>query len=407
MVAEEEKEVKEVTLIGFLAAVLKWRRMIIRNFIIFSVIGLAIALLLPHWYTSTATLFPPENQTGTGLGLLSLVSEIPFNLGNAFGLTTTPSDLYMGILRSRNVRVQVIKKLDLLTVWEEDSMEDALRRLDGQIEIDRSEEGLITISATARTRERAQKMCEALIQELDRVNRNARYTTARHTREFIEKRLKESNRDLHKAAEALRDFQKKHGVISLEDQTKAAIEAAAQLRAQMALKEVEYDVLKKQLSPSHEKVKLVQANIEALQQQLDKIEHGLNLANDDMIIPFSKLPDVGLRYVFLLKDLEVQKAIYELLAKQYEQARIQEMRDTPTVEVLDAPALPERKSKPKRAYIVIAAWMLSFFVSGFVIVLNGYLDRVRQNNPEDYERFTNIYTQFRKDLRRFIPFRKS
>jgi len=400
---ESSSETKTVTFIGFLTTVFEHRRLIVRNFILFAVLGLVLALLLPHWYTSTTVLMPPESQS-SGLGLMSLIGDMPFDLSGAFGLGNTMSDVYIGILRSRNVRENIIKKFDLMTLWEREFMYDALKRLDDQVRIDITEEGLLTISVTTRSRELSQKMCRAFVEELDRVNRTTRYTSAKHTREFIEKRLSEADADLRTAAEAMRDFQLQHGVISLEHQTVASIEAAAEIQAQISLNEVEYEVLKKQLSPSHERVRLVENRLQALRRQLNRIELGNGVSNKNLLLPFSKIPDLGLQYVFLFKDLEVQKAIFELLTKQYEQAKIQEMRDTPTVEVLDEAEWPDRKSKPKRALVVLAAIFFGFFVSGFTISVNGYMQRMRQNDPEQYHRFMTSYETFRRDIR--WPLRK-
>jgi capsule polysaccharide export protein KpsE/RkpR len=292
-----------------------------------------------------------------------------------------------------------------MALWKIKLMEDALRRLDGLTDIDQTEEGLIVIATTERSAELAQKMAQAYVEELDRVNRNLRFSTARQTREFIEKRLKETEAGLHRTAENLRDFQKKYGVISLEEQTRASIKAAAEIRAQVAVKEVEYTVLRQQVDESHEHIKLLKTNIAALEQQLQRVENGAN-SSRDVLLGFSNLPDLGMQYVFLLKDTEVQKAIYKLLAQQYEEARIRETRDTPTVQLLDAPALPERKSKPKRLYIVLAGVMLSFFVSGFEIILSSYLNRLKTAAPEDYNRLLEAYAALRDDAKRLIPWKR-
>jgi uncharacterized protein involved in exopolysaccharide biosynthesis len=393
-----EIETREITLAHFFAILVKWRRRIFRNFVIFAAVSLVIALLLPKWYSSHASLLPPEMESSSGMGLFSLMADLPVNLKSIIGGTgASPSELYMGILRSRNLREEVIKKLDLMSRWKINVMEDALRTLDGLTDIDQTEDGLIIISTTERSGELAQKMAQAYVEELDRVNRNLRFSTARQTREFIEKRLKETEAGLQRTAESLRDFQKKYGVISLEEQTRASIRAAAEIRAQVAVKEVEYEMLRRQFSESHEQIKLLKANIAALEQQLQRVEDGEN-SSKDVLLAFSNIPDLGMQYVFLLKDTEVQKAVYKLLAQQYEEARIRETRDTPTVQVLDAPALPHRKSKPKRLYFVLAGVMLSFFVSGFEIILRSYLDRLKTTAPEDYNRVMEAYETLRADL---------
>lgn len=397
-----EKETQEISLAAFFATLVQWRKLILRNFIILAVVSLIIALLLPKWYTSRATLLPPETESGSSLSAFSVMADLPFNLKSLIGGGTSPSELYLGILRSRNLREAIIKKLELMKLWETEYMADALRTLDDVTELDQTEEGLIIIATTAQSQELAQKMAQAYIDELDRVNRNIRFSTAQQTRAFIEKRFQQAEQDMQRTVGALRDFQKEHGVISLEEQTKASIKAAAELRAQMVVKEVEYDVLRKQFSESHEQIRLLKSSLEALGQQLQRVEAGTN-GTDEVLIPFSDLPDLGMKYVFLLRDTDVQRAIYKLLAQQYEEARIREMRDTPTVQVLDAPALPERKSKPKRLYYVLAGMLLSFLVSGGVIFFNNYLDRLRATESENYTRLLGAYESLRTDLRWFLP----
>ena len=394
-----EKESQEISFASFFATLVKWRKLILRNFVILTAVSLIIALLLPKWYTSSATLLPPETESGSSLSAFSLMADLPFNLKGLIGGGTNPSELYLGILRSRNLREAIIKKLDLAKLWESEFMIDALRTLDDLTELDQTEEGLIVVATTAQTQELAQKLALAYIEELDRVNRNIRFSTAQQTRAFIEKRLTQAEQDMQRTVGALRDFQKKHGVVSLEEQTRASIRAAAELRAEMVVKEVEYNVLRQQFAESHEQIRLLKSNLEALRQQLQRVEGGANGGTDEVLIPFSNLPDLGMQYVFLLRDTEVQRAIYKLLAQQYEEARIREMRDTPTVQLLDAPALPERKSKPKRLYYVLAGMILSFLLSGFIIFFNNYLDRLRINEPENYQRLLGAYESLRADLR--------
>lgn len=400
-------EKQTITLVSFLTRIFENRRLIARNVLIYTVVGLIIALILPFWYTSTAVMLPPEARGSSGLNIVSMVTDLPFDISGAFGIGNAMTNIYIGILNSRNVREAVIKKLNLIAIWEKVYMEDALRQLDAQTLIDITEEGLMVISTTAKTRDRAKAMCQAFLDELDRVNKETRLTNARYTREFIEKRYKEADRDLHTAAEAMRDFQKENGVFSIEDQVVAAIEAAADIRAQFATSEVEYEVLRKRLSPSHDNIKLIEHRLEALRNQLDRIEFGDKTSNGNVLIPFSEIPELGLQYIFLYRDVEVQKAIYQLLAKQYEQARIQETKDTPTVELLDVPSMPERKSKPKRAFIVLAASFLSFFVSGFTISLNGYMDRVRAKDSDGFNRFDAAYQALRHDIGRLVRFKRS
>lgn len=387
----------KITGVDAIAILVKWRKFFVTNFLLFSVVAAIISLVLPKWYTSTATLMPPEQQSMTGLDLGALLGDLPFNIPSLPGMAG-PSDLYVAILKSRNVREAVINDLDLKRIFEQSTMEDALRKLDGVTRIDKTEENIIVVRCTARSRKLAADMARAFVQHLDRVNKSTRSTSARYTREFIEKRLTESESDLKNAAEAMRDFQRSNKVIALEEQTKAAITSAAQLEAEVALSEINYNIARRNMDASHPELQNLAIKINELKRQLEKIETGARLDTTSFLVPFEKIPDFGLKYAFLLKDVEVQKAIYKLLMQQYEQAKIQEAKDTPTIQILDQPVEPEKRSKPKRAIIVIASALMSVFVSFFIIFVLEYLQQIRRTDPVSHEKLEQAWSTIKQDL---------
>lgn len=394
-------EKTKITSIEALSILVKWRKFIIINFFLFSLTAAIISLILPKWYTSTCTLLPPQEQSMGGLDLMSLIGDMSFNLPNLPGMSG-PSDVYVAILRSRNVQQAVVKENNLQEIYKKKTMQETLKTLSSHTQIDKSEENIIIIKTTARNRKLAAKMARSYVNNLDRVNNTTRITSARYTREFIEKRLQTANSDLEAAAKALRDFQKKNKVISIEEQTKAEISTAAQLEAEVALAEVSYNIAKKTMSSNHPDLEKLHLKLLELKKQVQKIETGTNLDSSRYVVPFEKLPDLGLQYAFLLRDVEVQKAIYKLLVQQLEQAKIQEARDTPTIQILDAPVEPELKSKPKRAIIVIVAAIFSVFVSFFIIFIFEYINRLQKIDPYSHQKLINSLHILKKD----IPFRR-
>jgi len=398
----------EISFAEAVSILVKWRKFIVINFLAFCIIAAVISLLLPPWYTAQTTLLPPEGQTATGSGLMSLMEGLPISMPALPGMVG-PSDIYIAILRSRNVREGVIKKLNLMQVYKAETMEMACEILANRTKIDKTEENIIVIKVTDRSRQRAAAIARAYVEELDRVNKNLRTSTARYTREFIEKRLKETEERLIKAAEALKEFQEKYKTVSIEDQTRAAIEAAAQVRAEIMLQEVKYNVLRRNLDESHSEVKKVKYNLMELQKQLEKIETGVNLNDGEYLIPFSEIPDLKLRLTFLTRDLEVQKALYKLLTEQYEQAKIQEAKDTPTIQVLDKAVPPQKRSKPKRRIIVMIAAILSLFVSGFVIFSSEYYQNLKTKNSQEYTALEKALLTLKGDvegIKRVLLFKK-
>lgn len=389
-----------ISIVEIFSILVKWRKIIVINFLLFSIVSAGISLLLPKWYTSTCTLLPPEQQSMGGLDLMSMLGDMPISLPSFPGLTG-PSDVYIAILRSRNVREKIVTDLGLQELYGTTTMIDALAILDGLTKIDKSEENIISISTTAKTKSLAVAMAKLYVENLDRVNLTTKITSAKYARVFIEKRLKKVNLDLEQAAVNLRDFQKKHNFISVEEQTKAAIEAAAKIEAEIALVEIENNIARSSMASSHPLVKTLDLRLKELKKQVAKIETGKNLDENSYVIPFEKLPDLGMQYSFLLRDVEVQKAIYKLMVQQHEQAKIQEAKDTPTVQILDHPIEPEKRSKPKRTVIVIISAILSIFVSFFVIFFIEYLKYLRDNDPLVYKQLKLSFDTLLGDLRLF------
>jgi uncharacterized protein involved in exopolysaccharide biosynthesis len=325
-----------------------------------------------------------------------MAMNLPFEIPSIGGLTVGPSDIYIAIMRSRNVRENIIKKFDLKDYFEVDYIEDALQALDGITEIDKTEENFIVVKCTERSPEFAQQLVSAYLDELDRVNREVRHTSATYTREFIEKRLQQAEKDLQDAADRLVEFQKKYGVIDLENQVKAQIEITAQLRSQLILAEIERDVLQHVLSSGHSKLKSIELRVAEMQAQLQKLSAGAEQADHDLILAVNDIPELGKKYLFLQRDIEVQKTIYQLLMQQYEQAKIQEAKDSPTIQVLDPPSLAQKRTKPKRAIIVITSAIVSFFLSLLIIWIKEFPQNLQKTDPEKYDTLIQSFRRIHK-----------
>jgi len=398
-----------VNLVNFTYLITKWRKLIILNFLIFCIIAVVISLLLPNWYTAQSSILPPSESMGSGLDLFSSFTEMPLNFSLP-GLpgVSGPSFVYAAILQSRTVEEEIVRKYNLMERFETTFFDDAVKILDGMINVDVSEANIITVQVTTKDPVLSASIANSLLEELDKVNKEKRITSAKLTREFIEKRVEETEEDMEEAATKLKEFQEKYKAVSVEEQVAAQIEIIAALRSEIALKEVEYNLNLKSMNKSHPSMVQLYNNIQELKKQVDKIEKGINLDKDSYILPFSEIPDLSYQMSFLLKDREVLTAVYKLLVQQLEQAKIQEKKDTPTIQVLDRAQPPERKSKPKRSLIVILAGIISLFFSGFYMVINEYSSFVKEHDPERYEKLSYIGKSIKNDLYTItrIPFFK-
>ena len=187
-------------------------------------------------------------------------------------------------------------------------------------------------------------------------------TEAARKRLFFENQLKGSRANLDAAETALKQTQEKTGLIQLEKQGGAIIEAVANLRAQIASKEVELAGMRAFATESNPNYKQVQEVIVGLRTQLAKAEHTNIAGQGDVMVSTGKLPEVGLEYLRKTREMKYQETLFELLSKQFEMAKIDEAKSASLIQVVDKALVPERKSKPKRALTVILATMMAFFI---------------------------------------------
>lgn len=401
---------KEASFVDYLHIVIKWRRFILINFFIVCILAAGISLILPKSYTATTTILPSEEQT-LGIGLPSMLASLPIGSGMIPGLST-PGALYVAILESRTVKERVVTKLNLMEVYQSKNMEEAVEKLDKNTDIEVSVEGVVALKAMARRPQRAAAIANAYVEELDKKNTELSVAQARHNRLFIEERLNDNKKALRQAEDNYRHFQEKYKAIALPEQTKAAIEAAAKMLGEMQALEVQLDVLLSTMKPTNPKVVQIQKQITALQKQLNRMEYGSENdleetvvdqeePNKGLYVPFSKIPNIGLELLRLTRELKIQETIFELLTQQYEQAKIQEAKDTPTVQILDSAIPPFRKSKPRRMIFVFLMGLLALFFSLLFAFSTEYMNRIQKSTGEKDRKAIEIVNILKKDINSF------
>jgi len=199
-------------------------------------------------------------------------------------------------------------------------------------------------------------------------------SSARRERIFLEDRLKSVKQTLDNASQEFSDFAIKSGTLNVPDQTKAMVDSEASLQGQLVAAESELEGLREIYTDSNVRVKTLQARVASLKRQVEQMSgNGADLSSDAGNIPggfpsIRKLPLVGVRWANLYRENKIQETVYELLTQEYEMAKIQEAKETPSVNMLDAPMVPERKSFPPRTLIVLVGSVLSFtFGAAFVL----------------------------------------
>ncbi len=369
---EEESSQGNKSSVIYLRLLWEHRRSLTRAVIYGLLASTLIAFLIPVRYESTARLMPPDSSQPGGLAMAAAaLSGGAGGLGGVasemLGIKST-SDIFVGILSSRTVQDKLIQEFDLKKLYGARGMEDARKSLAGRtgISVDRKSQ-IITITVTDHDPRRAAAMGQAYVEELNRLVAELSTSSARRERIFLEERLRTVNQDLEAAEKDFSQFSSKNTAIDIKEQGKAMVEAAATLQGQYIAAQSELQGLKQIYTDNNVRVRSVQARINELKRQLEKI--GGKGENDsapagqqqDSLYPsIRKLPLLGVAYADLYRRTRVQEAVFESLTKEYELAKVQEVKEIPAVKVLDSPNIPDRKSFPPRLVIMFLGTALIF-----------------------------------------------
>jgi len=400
-------ENKKNSITRYLNIVIKWRKMVIRNVIVVTVLAIIISLLLRPKFTATTTILPPSNEEGALVGLTGILSsQAAFGASLSrlgFGLSR-PSDLYAAILRSGRIRSEIINRFDLKKRFKAKTMYDAFKALNKITKINVTAEGIIEVSVTHQDKYLATDMANGFIEELDKFNTQTRMTMGKRYRIFLENRLRQTAKELAEAEDSLKAFKERHRTVALDEEMKSAIEIIAKLKSEQVIREIQRGAFASADDENNPYILNLDQQIKAIEKQLSAIEFGVKTKNRNEFgagfsVPFSQLPQLSLELARLTRNFKVQEAIYELLTQNFEQAKLLELRDTPTVQILDVAAPPEKKSWPKRTLIVIFAFVLSFAFSVLLAFVLEYNEDVKQH-PEQHTEFINLRNQLQSDFNR-------
>src|SRR6266852_2723141 len=352
------------------------RRRVLTRAVLYGLLASALlAFLIAPRYESTARLMPPDSsQTGSLAMAAASLSGGAGGLGSAaadmIGLKST-SDIFVGILSSRTVQDQLIQQFDLRKLYGDRRMEDARKDLAERtaISVDRKSQ-IITITVTDHSPKRAAAMAQAYIEELNRLVAELSTSSARRERIFLEERLKAVSQDLEAAEKEFSQFSSKNTAIDIKEQGKAMVEAATTLQGQYIAAQSELEGLKQVYTDNNVRVRSVRARIAELKRQLEKLGGKGEDASapsgqqqDSLYPSIRKLPLLGVTYADLYRRTRVQEAVLESLTKEYELAKVQEVKEIPVVKVLDAANIPEKKSFQPRALIIFLGTAVGWAVA--------------------------------------------
>jgi tyrosine-protein kinase Etk/Wzc len=388
----ESEEKETINLLDYLLVIAKHRRMIFWVTVTAFVLSVIVSLLLPKIFSSTARIIPPPQDQGMMAAMLGQVGGLAGLAGGMLGGGTT-GDLYVGMLRSEAVKDVIIDKFKLMDVYKKDYRIDTYEALDDRASIELGKkDGIISITVEDKDPKRAADMANAYVDELEKLSVTLNITGAGQNRKFLEQRLIKAKLDLERAEDNLKAYQAKNKALDITEQAKVTIGGVAQLRAQLAIQEVQLASLRSYLTDENDEIKTVKASIANLKGQIASLEGS---GKGSSIPNVGSVPALGQEYLRLMRELKIQETIVEFLTKQYEMAKLSESKNVSGVQVLQSARIADKKTKPKRALIVLGITFMTFI---FAVLLAFLLEYRDQMGDEEREKWNS--------LRRYLPVMK-
>ncbi len=299
----------EINLLDLLIVLAKHKATIVKATIAAALLAVGVSLLMTNIYTASTRILPPQQSQSSASALLSQLGGLAGMAGSSLGIKN-PNDLYVAMLKSRNIMERVVQRLDLQKVYEQETLNGAMSTLGGSTVISSGKDGLITVEVSDKDPQLAANLANAFVEELDKLLQTYSLTDASQKRTFLEQQLRQTKN---------------------------------------------------------------------------------NLTNAELVL--DKTPNTSLEYQDAVRNLKYQEAVWEILARQFEMAKMDEAKDFPLIQTLDKAVPPEKKSKPKRSLIVILATLAAFFLAVIGAFIREAMQRAREQ-PEQSERLQELRRLF-------------
>ncbi len=347
-----------------------------------AVITAIIMFLIPNTYTATATIVPPEEKQSSLSAMLGQLGTIAGLSESDLGLKN-PGDLFIGMLHSRTIQDRLINQFDLRKVYKVKRYQDARKKLDARSYIVAEKEGLISISVDDRDPSRAAALANGYVEQLHVLNSQLAISEAGQRRLFYEEKVAVERDAVAQAEVALKQAQETTGLLQPDAQARVIIQGVADMRAQVALREVQIEAMRTYATKDNPELRVAEQELAGLRAQLAKMERSSGAAaNGDIDLPTRKLPQAELEYLRRARDVKYHETLYEFLSKQLEAARIDEAKDAVVVQVVDKAVEPERKSGPHRATIILLATLVGFLLACAGTLFSEALKRRRESDSQ-------------------------
>jgi len=379
---EIDDDEHQINVIDVFIVLAKHKKLILGLPIVVALLSIVITLQLTPVYTANTKILPPQQTQSTSAVLAQLGGLA--GLGAMSGGLRNPNDLYVGMLRSRTIADNIIKRFDLNKLYERKYQSDTRKELEDMTSVIAGRDGVIAISVDDEDPKRSAEMANAYVEELFKLTKVLAVTEASQRRLFFERQMEQAREGLVKAEAAMRDALKT-GLVQVESEGRVMAESSARLRAQITVSEVQIGAMRAFATNQNPEVLRKLQEVEAMRRELAVIE-GTSVAKSP---PHQATNDKGINNLRQLREMKYYEATYDLLARQFEIAKIDEAKDSAVIQVMDYAIEPELKSKPKRALIVLLATSMAGFVAILLVFVREALGKIKAD-PLQTERLSRL-----------------
>ena len=385
--AAEGGDEDEIHLLDLLHTVVDNLRLLVLGPLVVGLLALGGSFLVPPTFTAQTSFLPPQQQQSMAASMLSSLGALGGLAGAAAGLKN-PADQYVAFLKSNAVQDVLIDQFKLMERYEVEHRENARRTLESNVKIASGKDGIIVLSVDDREPAFAAELANAHVQALTGLMSRLALTEAQQRRQFFEKQLQSIKLKLADAQAAMGQSGVSASVLNAQPQSAVALVAA--LQAQVTAKEVQLSAMRGYLTESAPEFKQAMGELVSLRTQLakqssDKSQASNAAGNDD--------------YINRYREFKYQETLFELMARQYEVAKVDESREGASIQVIDVAQAPELKAKPKKALIAVLATL----ATGFALLLFVFVRQAARNassDPESAAKWAAIGQAWRRALGR-------
>ncbi|MGA7299630.1 MAG: GNVR domain-containing protein [Candidatus Sulfotelmatobacter sp.] len=382
-------------MLDILVLLLERKRFIVRFVVGAAVLAAIVSLLLPVQYEAKIALLPPAQNSSIGssllgqLGGIGALGSLASLAGGSLGIKN-PADMYVSLLQSRTVEDAMIQRFGLMKEYRVKKMSEARKAFEHHTTaVAGTKDGLIRLTVEDHDPKRAAELANGYVEEFRRLSASLAITEAARRRLFFQQQVEQAKQSLTAAEDAMTKTQQSTGVLQIDSQARALIESAAVLRAQVMAKEVQIEGMRSFATDDNPNLVLAKQELAALQAQLARVAGSQSDAGSDINLSKGRVTGSGMEYLRKYRDLKYQETVFELLAKEYEVAKLDEALEGAIVQVVDPAVPPDTKSSPHRTLIVLGATIVAFFVAVFWVWMRKNLDNAFAL-PENRQRLRTI-----------------